>query len=110
MRRIPLYRGLEIPLNMMTALVGTARAHVFNDVTILKGFSSMLIPSGQSEDIIVWHVLFNGNGSRISYTEYDFAPLRNTSFPHLQTSRHIVGWCSQVECYAGRFNSQAKNV
>lgn len=45
LRRESICYGLEIPLNMMAGLIGTARAHVFNNITILKGFSSMLVPS-----------------------------------------------------------------
>lgn len=108
MRRESPCDGLEIPLNMMAGLVGTARAQVFDDINILKGFSSMLIPSRQSEDVIVWHLLFNANGSRISYMRYDFSPLRQISFQHLQTSRHIVGWCSRIQSHAGKFNFSGK--
>lgn len=109
LRRESICYGLEIPLNMMAGLVGTARAHVFNNITILKGFSSMLVPSRQFKGVIVWHLLFSVDGSRISYLEYEFSPLQETSFQHLQISRHIVGWCSQTKNHAGRFNSKTKN-
>lgn len=102
--------GLDIPLNIMAGLIGTARAHTFNNTMILKGFSSMLVPSKQSGNLIVWHVLFHADGSRIPYLEYDLSPLQLTSFAHIQTSRHIVGWCSSIKSRAGKFNSLTQSM
>lgn len=102
--------GLEIPLNIMAALVGTARAHVFDDTMILKGFSSMLVSTKRSDNLTIWHVLFHADGTHISYAERGLSTLRLTNFTDLQTSRHIVGWCSRARGCAGKLHIQATGL
>ena len=107
LERYSLSNGLEIPLNIMAALVGTTRAHIFDDTTILKGFSSMLVPIKRSENLTTWHVVFHADGTHVSYTERGLSSLRSTNFAELQTSRHIVGWCPRARGCAGKLNRQA---
>jgi hypothetical protein len=94
--------GLELPLNMIAELVGVSRAHVFNDVVFIKGYSTMLVPSRQEHDLIVWHVFSNADGSRISYLDNTLPHLQGVGIHNLQTARHIIGWCSGVISHAGR--------
>ena len=93
--------GLELPLNMIAGLLQVKRAHMFGDVVFIKGYSVMLVPSKQSDGLLVWHVLYNADGSRISYLDNDLPPLQDVGFENLQTSRHIVGWCSHAKSFAG---------
>ena len=86
---------------MIAGLVGVSRAHVFNGVVFVKGFSTMLVPSKQADGFIVWHVFFNADGSRISYLQNNLPRLQGLGIQHLQTSRHIVGWCSRARSHAG---------
>lgn len=101
MRRTLHESGLELPLNMIAQLMGVSRAHVFNDVIFIKGYSTMLVPSRQEDDLIVWHVFAKADGSRISYLENSLPPIQGFSIHQLQTARHIVGWCSGVRIHAG---------
>ena len=103
--RDPPLSGLEIPLHIMAGLVQATRAYVFDETIILKGFSSMLVPTEQSNDITLWHHFFHMDGSRIMYLERGLSTLRISNFSKLQASRHIVGWCTRARNCAGRFDS-----
>ena len=100
------HRGLELSLDIIAALVGAVRAHMFNDVVFVKGFSAMLVPSERSKDLLVWHVFFNAGGSRISYLDSKLPRLQGVNLLNLQTSRHIVGWCGSAKSYAGTLPAQ----
>ncbi|KAL8364543.1 hypothetical protein RB595_003701 [Gaeumannomyces hyphopodioides] len=104
--------GLEVPLATMAALLRTRRVSVFDGKALLKGFCTALIPTKQSGDgsnnVITWHVLFNEDGSRLSYTDSrlrrvagDFGPGNHPSFADVVNARHIVGWCNNVRNYVG---------
>ena len=92
MERDPPLSGLEIPLHIMAGLVQATRAYVFDETIILKGFTSMLVPTEQSNDITLWHHFFHMDGSRIMYMERGLSTLRVSNLSKLQASRHIVGW------------------
>lgn len=69
----------------------------------------MLVPTKYAEDTVHWHVLFNENGNRISFTDFrvrkivkDFDLLKHLTLSGVETARHIVGWCEQVRNYAGK--------
>jgi hypothetical protein len=96
--------GLEIPLNMMAGLARTQRANIFNGKLFIKGFSTMLVPTKRSGDLLIWHLLYNKEGNRISYLDNIIPHAENVSFSDLETARHVVGWCSEVQNYAGRNN------
>ncbi|KAL6849042.1 hypothetical protein ACO1O0_008572 [Amphichorda felina] len=61
--------GLEIPLNMMAGLARSQRLDRFRDKLYIKGFSTMLVPTKQIGDVICWHMIYNKDGSRISYLD-----------------------------------------
>lgn len=94
--------GLEIPLDMMAGLAQTRRINTFNGKLFIKGFSVMLVPTRHSEDLFIWHLLYNKNGGRISYLDSPFAFTGNVNTLDLKKTRHIVGWCSEAKYYAGR--------
>ncbi|RYP19648.1 hypothetical protein DL765_003241 [Monosporascus sp. GIB2] len=93
--------GLEIPLNIMVGLTRTRRANSFNGKLFIKGFSTMLIPAKRNGDLLVWHLLYNQDGNRISYLESTGPHAENVSIFDLETARHILGWCSEVAFFAG---------
>ena len=105
LRRTTHHNGLELPLNMIAGLLGAKRAHIFSDVVFIKGYSAMLVPSKQSDGLLVWHVFHNADGSRISYLDNDLPPLQDFGFWNLQAFRHVVGWCSSAKSYAGKCRS-----
>ncbi len=104
--RIQEERGLEIPLNMMAGLGEASRVTDFDGGFLIKGFCALFCPVKRIKDSILWHYLFQQDGSRIPYLAADQrCPNRarhgiDTSC--LQLSRHFLGWTSSVECLAGK--------
>ncbi|KAL1637009.1 hypothetical protein SLS58_009535 [Diplodia intermedia] len=98
--------GLEIPLDVMARLVDTQRIDFFNGKFFLKGFSSMLVPTAQFGDLVLWHHLYNKNGDRISYLDADMDHLRDLNWSQLEQARHVVGWSSEIRCFAGAADAE----
>ena len=101
--------GLEVSLVTLAALVGTRRIAVFCGKIFLQGFCTMLVPTKYAGDTVHWHVLFNEDGSRISFTDFrvrkivkDFDLSKHLTLSGVETARHIVGWCEHVRNYAGK--------
>lgn len=61
--------GLEIPLNVMAALLDEERVNTFRNRLYIKGINAMLVPTKRFDDIILWHLLLNEDGSHISYLD-----------------------------------------
>ena len=94
--------GLEIPVDIMAGLAGTRRVNTFNGKLFIKGYSTMLVPTKHSRDLLMWHLLYNEDGGRISYLDNTVANADNSNVFDLETTRHIVGWCSEMKYYAGK--------
>ncbi|KAH6884388.1 hypothetical protein B0T10DRAFT_550846 [Thelonectria olida] len=101
-------QGLEIDLGTLARLVQTRRVAIFGDRVLLKGFSTMLIPTQYAEGIVFWHVIFNEDGNRLSFADDrvskvagDFDLRKLLNIRNIETSRHIVGWCASVKSNAG---------
>ncbi|KAL3448298.1 hypothetical protein BJX65DRAFT_317505 [Aspergillus insuetus] len=73
--------GLEIPLNMMAGLVQASRMNRFDESLVIKGFSAMLVPTRQAGDLLIWHLVYNRNGGRVSYLDYALCGLALVVFP-----------------------------
>lgn len=97
-------KGLDIPLPMMARLAQAGYVSTFLGNTIIKGFSSMLIPTENREEMVVWHLVHNQNGDRISYLDSDVLPVKGISTLQLSQTRHILGWCSNARHLAGMIN------
>lgn len=96
--------GLEIPLNILAGAVHASRVDAFRDKLFIKGFSSLLIPTEHIRDQnqILWHLRYNVRGDRISYLDGIESHVGHITLTDLESSRHILGWCSDARCYAGR--------
>ncbi|EON64653.1 hypothetical protein W97_03886 [Coniosporium apollinis CBS 100218] len=100
------HTGLEIPLNMMAGLVEAPRATTFDGELAIKGFCTMLVPTRRLDNVLYWHLLFNKDGSHISYLDDRVRAIRddsadNSGISSLVDMRHIVGWCSIVKHFTG---------
>lgn len=99
--------GLEISLEMMALLGNASRYTTFEDTLILKGFSTMFVPTASSKDSITWHFLFNEDDQiRIPYTEASRrCQIRETvdgvNASRLGSARHFLGWAVDVEQHTG---------
>jgi hypothetical protein len=94
--------GLEIPLNIMAGLARTRRVNTFNGKLFIKGFSTILVPTRHSGDLLIWHLLYNKDGNRISYLDNTVAHAEHVSVFDLEKARQVLGWCSEIKYYAGR--------
>jgi hypothetical protein len=106
-KRSKRHTGIEISLDIMAAIAGAQRVINFLGKIFIKGFCTMLIPTDRIDDIVIWHLLFNKNGSHISYIDPRIRSLARPSVDSLRLSelenlRHIVGWCSNMKNYAGK--------
>jgi hypothetical protein len=95
--------GLEIPLNILAGLVQANQVDVFSNKLFIKGFSSLLIPIEYIRDQhqMMWHLRYNAHGDRISYLDGIEAHGGHVTQADLESSRHILGWCSDARCFAG---------
>ncbi len=94
--------GLEVPLGALVQLINTKCVTVFDGKVFIKGFSSMLALTERKGDLLLWHLLYNAKGGRISYLEYTDQPSESFTKSQLESSRHVVGWCSKAKIYAGK--------
>ena len=94
--------GLEMPLNMIAKLAGSERATQFNEKVFIKGFSTMLIATKLTQNLLVWHYYYNREGERISYLDHTLPIIDNINLLQLETARHVVGWCPDCTYNAGR--------
>jgi hypothetical protein len=101
--------GLECSLGMMSGLLRARSMAIFCDRVFIKGFCTMLVPAKYSDGTMHWHVLFNEDGSRISFTDTriqdivgDLDLRKHLTLSGIRSARHIIGWCKAARNYAGR--------
>jgi hypothetical protein len=109
-RRLQSQTGLEIPLSMAAALTASPRLHEFMGCFYLKGFSTMLVPVDIADGVVFWHFYYNAAGKRISYWDATRYLDKGISAEILRTARHVVGWCSEALCMAGKTAPQNSAV
>ena len=100
--------GAEISLDLMAQLVGVRRISNFSGSILIKGCSAVLVPTRLTQDTIIWHLVFDELGSYISYADPRLKYILENSVKGLtrgalETSRHVLGWCSYVFNRAGRY-------
>ncbi|PLN78353.1 hypothetical protein BDW42DRAFT_187471 [Aspergillus taichungensis] len=93
--------GLEIPLYIMASLAQARYVNIFMGGIYIKGFSTILVPTEQCDDMTMWHLVHNKNGDRISYLDNPVTPTEQVTVPQLEKSRHVLGWCSEAKYLAG---------
>ncbi|KUJ14213.1 uncharacterized protein LY89DRAFT_720573 [Mollisia scopiformis] len=107
-------KGLEIPLNMMAGLGGAERATVFNGQLVVKGFSTMFVPTRRISSSILWHFLFNRDNSRISYSAAKQLVAGQdpvtVDYQCLPTARMFLGWASSVQLHTGTSDIEYANL
>lgn len=90
--------GLEIPLEMMAGQIQANRVTCFDGRIYIKGFSALFAPSRLEGDLVVWHMLYNDDGSRISYLEIPVdKSVKELDINGLGCKRHIVESCSTAD-------------
>ena len=99
--------GLEISETMMTFLGNVSRAMIFKGVRLLKGFSTLFVPTACTEKSLTWHFLFNSDGTRMSYQKAmdDCKPCEMVNSPSPGNARNFLGWSSNVTQHTGKIVS-----
>jgi hypothetical protein len=104
LRRPEAGTGLEMPLQIMAAMVQTSFLETFASKLFLKGFSSMLVPTRQSGEVVFWHHFYKKQPhERVSYLQFT-AEHADVGIFELEGLRHIIGWCAEARFNIGRFN------
>ncbi|KAF9775816.1 hypothetical protein IL306_006052 [Fusarium sp. DS 682] len=85
----------------MAGLARAQRVDRFNDNIYIKGFSTMLVPTKQSKDIVYWHLVYKEDGSRVSYLDDNLDREDIAGSLDLTSCRHVLGWCTKAKFYAG---------
>ncbi|KAK8159113.1 hypothetical protein BKA80DRAFT_206470, partial [Phyllosticta citrichinensis] len=99
--------GLDIPLNIMAALIRTCRVTEFDGRLFIKGFSAILFPTRIVDNCITWHLVYNEDGSYISYLDKRIECFQNEQARKIGISdlnsatKNVVGWCPEANNYAG---------
>lgn len=108
-RRASADTGLELSLLVMAELVQSRQLTNFGERLVLKGFCSLLVATAVVADAVIWHLLFNSTGERISYCDSRLENIhyklpQGFALRDLESRRHIVGWCSDIKEYPGKRN------
>ena len=94
--------GLEISYDLLMQLLGATFATYYNNMLFVRAFSQMIYMTREVGNILQWHYVSSGH-AKTSVSYYDIP--KNSAFAtkcrKLESSRHIVGWCSQAKCSAG---------
>ena len=106
-RRLESNSGLEIPLNIMAKLANARQLSRYGGKLLLKGYSTILVPTKHHRNFIFWHMLFKEDGTYMSYSDTRVSDLlqqypTNLSISDLEISRHILGWCANVDNCVGK--------
>ncbi|KAI1130868.1 hypothetical protein F5Y10DRAFT_103811 [Nemania abortiva] len=105
--------GAEISLDLMVQLINARKVSNFSGYILIKACSAVLIPTQRSNDTIFWHLVFDQLGGYISYVDPRIKELLQESLKgltraSLETSRHVVGWCTNVLNHAGTAKANYK--
>lgn len=107
-RRAEHHTGMEVSLATMISLARSRRLSRFKGHFCIKGYCSIVIPTRQQGDFIYWHLITHHNGEYMSYIDYRVQILwkeypRDLSIRDLEKGRHILGWCDNVQNFAGMY-------
>ena len=102
--------GLEIPLDVMAALLQSQCVTWYSSIPVIKGFSAMAVPIHINQGILQWHLISNvETDHRVSYNDlknYSASKtVRGIDVVSLETSRHFLGWCPRVNNVTGQYEN-----
>ncbi|KAI0102512.1 hypothetical protein GGR51DRAFT_562433 [Nemania sp. FL0031] len=108
--------GLEMPIELMAAIIGARHAVRFDGGVVIKGFSSMFLPVMRTNHWIQWHYVANRNpDEQLSYDKgvkrcRNRALLSNIRLDALTNHRCFIGWNSLVEIRVGSETTKFYNI
>ncbi|KAH7182393.1 uncharacterized protein B0J16DRAFT_400600 [Fusarium flagelliforme] len=93
--------GLEMPLNVMAGLNLSPRIHKYEGNYYLKGYSTALVPTEKIGNMVLWHLYYSDDGSRLPYPNPTGLQCTDVNIQDLTAARHVVGWCSNAKFMTG---------
>ena len=106
--------GLEISFDLMVVLCRIWYPVEYLDGLVLKGYSTILVPTQKTEDSVQWHFISNKNQEEkiglSSIDTYCGFVLETLDLKGLQSSRTFVGWCKKAISHAGTKASGFKEI
>lgn len=108
-RRVEHHTGMEVSLATMISLVRSRRLSRFKGRFCIKGYCSIIMPTRRQGDCIYWHLVTDHSGEHIHFTDYRVQRLwgeypQNLNITALEKSRHILGWCDNIQNFAGTYD------
>lgn len=102
------HTGMEVSLATMIHLVRSRRLSRFKGRFCIKSYCSIIMPTQKQGDFIYWHLVTNRSGEYLSYTDDKVQRLwgkypRGLVYKSLERSRHILGWCDNIQNLAGTY-------
>ncbi|PSN58815.1 hypothetical protein BS50DRAFT_472866, partial [Corynespora cassiicola Philippines] len=99
--------GLDVSLRVIPRLIQARRITSFDGKVFIKGFCAMLVLHKHTKSMFVWHMLMNKDGRHISYLDSAFSGLEMKDLDKMVlcsfgSARHIIGWCSNANSWAGK--------
>ncbi|TVY93688.1 hypothetical protein LAWI1_G001611 [Lachnellula willkommii] len=97
---------------MMAGLGQATRVTNFDGGLVLKGCSSMFYPTQRIQNSVLWHLLVNEDGKRMSYLSAKGyrASIHDVDAVCLERSRNFLGWASSVEIHAGGKDNRYEDI
>ncbi|KAK0742251.1 hypothetical protein B0T21DRAFT_360949 [Apiosordaria backusii] len=97
--------GTQISLDLAAALIHSNRIVRWSGTTFIKGFSALLVVTKMVKETVFWHLVFNEDGSYISYEDARVPRWSRSDSPFVLETighyRHVVGWCDRIVSHAG---------
>ncbi|KAI9150448.1 hypothetical protein HJFPF1_10214 [Paramyrothecium foliicola] len=110
--RSPSNTGLEVKLNIVFQLLGSARGVRLGERVFIKAFGTILVVSKVTDDLVIWHLLKSDNPDvHISFDDprLDKAaarvPTKSRLSDIIYKRRHIIEWSPQANDLCGEIHS-----
>lgn len=100
--------GLELPFDMLATLSECQFLTTWEGKTVIKGFSTMLIPTRVQDNIISWHLIVSEAGKRLPYRDDRVSKGISIAPQILPKARHILGWCAEAQDNIGAAGANYK--
>ena len=100
---------------MMAALGGARHATEFEGGLVLKGYSTLFVPTRRHEDSVQWHFIHDAGQDRISYHKASLqcpnrVLLKDLNHEALGTTRAFLGWWKEAEIHLGTEDADYKSI
>ncbi|KAF1950615.1 hypothetical protein CC80DRAFT_482470 [Byssothecium circinans] len=108
--------GLEISLELLTAMAGVCHAVEYDGGIVMKGYSHMFVPVRQSGDRLQWHATTSQDSdTRLTYSAGlsqcgPRALSDEVTLEDIRRLRPIVGWCSIAVSNLGSSTANYENI